>query len=64
MLKHHTQLPVQQGMLQCPMEAKPQEWLAYTFPCSRSKQELLALMDIYETFLAHLETALPSASAL
>ena len=52
-----------QGMLQCPAEAKPQEWMAYTFPCSRSEQELLALMDIYEAFLAHLDTAQASAAA-
>ena len=41
-----------QELLQCPAEARAWDWLAYTFPCSRSGEEMLAMMDLYSAFLA------------
>ena len=43
-----------QGGLVCPAEAKPEQWQAFSFPCAKSEQELLALMDIYTAFLGTL----------
>ena len=42
----------------CPAEARPERWQAFTFPCTTSEQEMLALMDIYSTFLGTLPDAL------
>ena len=45
-----------QELLQCPAEARAWDWLAYTFPCSRSGEEMLAMMDLYTAFLGQVRT--------
>ena len=50
--------------MQCPAEAKAWEWLAYTFPCSRSGEEMLAMMDLYAAFLGQLQTQISQGVAV
>ena len=47
---------VMQGALECPAEARPDQWQAFTVSCIEREAELTAAMDVYVAFLAALRS--------